>query len=422
MTCLPQKFPRRALSQEQADELAQEPVATIFNGIAVLDFQSSSSGRGKAAAVFDGVWTGIRIVKLIQGTFDDDLRCFALCLHEDNTGRRYEIWEITRDDEFDTPIEGRRPIKAGIVTKAFNFNDSMGLKKLIRCDLWFDDLGGGPDEKFECELAYRPDDYPNFTTWQRFERSFITEFLLFEPDFFNDYGVDLENWTFSGVKAFGSGSVANDVASPDTFQTGDTLAAAGGGPALVSRNFDALGGRIYSFSVCAKYVNNPWVRLAFNFGIEERSAWFNVQNGSLGTSNQGIVSQISDIGGGWFKLTASVFSILTATVSTKIAFASANSTVGGSILEDQEISLYAPYLERGLPGETETDRLVNLERGYAPQVKFPAPPRTANISTDVPAYLGHDFTLRINWKGRAHLGRLMLHGHRLVEAVGGGSL
>jgi hypothetical protein len=88
MTCLPQQFPRRAATQAQADELAQEPVAIIFNGIAVLDFQSSSSGRGKSAAVFDGVWTGIRIVKLIQGTFDDNPRCFALCLHEDDTGRR----------------------------------------------------------------------------------------------------------------------------------------------------------------------------------------------------------------------------------------------------------------------------------------------------------------------------------------------
>ena len=37
-------------------------------------------------------------------------------------------------------------------------------------------------------------------------------------------------------------------------------------------------------------------------------------------------------------------------------------------------------------------------------------------------YLGHDFTLRVNWSGRAHLGRLMLHGNRLTEAVNGGSL
>jgi hypothetical protein len=252
-TCLPRQFPKRAANQTEADTFAAQPIPTLYDGIAVLDFNSSSVGRGKSAAVFDGVWTGIRIVKLVQGTFDGESRCFAVCFHEDETGRKVELWEITKNDEYDTPVEGKRRITAGIVTRAFNFNDAMGLKKLIRCDLWFDDLGGGSDYPFECELAYRPDDYPNFTTWESFEREFETEFLI------------------------------------------------------------------------PTYVTTP----------EE------------------------------------------------------------------------PF---------------NIERGYAPQVRFPTPPLTANIATSVPAYLGHDFTLRINWTGRAHLGRLMLHGSRLTENVGGGTL
>jgi hypothetical protein len=257
MTCLPRQFPRRATDQIQADQFAAQPIPTIYQGIAVLDFQTVSAGRGKSSAVFDGVWVGLRVLKLVTGTFDGDPRCFAICFHEDDTGRRIEIWEITKNDEYDTPVEGQRRITAGIVTKAFNFADMMGLKKLIRCDLWFDDLGGGEDFPFECELAYRPDDYPNFTTWQSFSRAFETEYeITYNPP-------------------------------PDD----DTL-------------------------------------------VEP----------------------------------------------------------------------------------------INRERGYAPQVRFPVPPRTANIATNVPAYLGHDFTLRINWTGRAHLGRLMLHGHRLTEAVNGGTL
>lgn len=257
MTCLPKQFPRRASDQTQADQFASEPIPTLYQGIAVLDFQSVSAGRGKTAAVFDGVWTGLRILKLVQGSFDGDPRCFAVCFHEDDTGRRVEIWEITKNDEYDTPVEGKRRITSGIVTRAFNFNDAMGLKKLIRCDLWFDDLGGGLDYPFECELAYRPDDYPNFTTWQYFSRSFETEYA---------------------------------------------------------------------------------------------------------------------------------------------------------------ITYAAP------PNDTTPIEPFNRERGYAPQVRFPVPPLTANLATSVPAYLGHDFTLRVNWVGRARLGRLMLHGHRLVESVGGGTL
>jgi hypothetical protein len=257
MTCLPRQFPKKAANDTQAAQFAAEPVPTLYEGIAVLDFQSSSVSRGKSAAVFDGVWTGLRVVKLVQGTFDEDPRCFAVCFHEDLTGRRVELWEITRNDEFDTPVEGRRRIECGIVTRAFDFRDAMGLKKLIRCDLWFDDLGGGLDNPFECELAYRPDDYPNFTTWQTFSRAFETEF---------------------------------------------------------------------------------------------------------------------------------------------------------------DITYDAP------PNDTAPAEPFNTERGYAPQVRFPVPPLTANIATSVPAYLGHDFTLRINWTGRGHLGRLMLHGNRLTENVGGGSL
>ncbi len=249
MTCLPKQYPRRAVDQDQADEFAAEPIPTLYDGIAVLDFQSVSAGRGKSAAVFDGVWTGLRIYKLLQGTFDGDPRCFAVCLHEDETGRRNEIWEMTRNDEYDTPIEGARVINSSIVTKAYDFENNMSLKKLLRCDLWFDDIGGGPDNIFTCSLAYRPDDYPNFTAWQTFERNFVTQFL---------------------------------------------------------------------------------------------------------TQND--------------------------------------------------------------------DPLPNYERGYAPQVRFPTPPRTANLATDVPAYLGHDFTLRVEWAGHARLGRLMLHGQKVVEAVNGGTL
>lgn len=249
MTCLPQQFPRRAANQNQADQYAEEAIPTLYNGIAVLDFQSTSAGRGKSSAVFDGVWTGLRINKLVQGVFDGEPRCFALCMDNDRATR---IWEITTDDEFDTSASGRQRISSSVVTRGFNFGEANSLKKVIRCDLWFDDLGGGDDYPFECQLAFRPDDYPNFTTWQTFEKRFKTEF------------------------------------------------------------------------------NIP-----------------------------------------------------------------AYSTVPSS-----------PF---------------NLERGYSPQNRVPAPPLTANLVTDVPAYLGYDFTLRIKWTGRGRIGRLMLHGNRLTESVGGAS-
>jgi hypothetical protein len=248
MTCWPRQYPRVAVTEDEAEQFAAEPVPVLFSGIAVLDFNSVSSGRGKSAAVFDGVWTGLRVLKLLAGAFDREQRCYALCLHEDETGRRVELWQVTRDDEFDTPIEGRRQINAGITTRGMTFgnDERMSLKKLIRCDLWFSDLNGGEEFPFNCSLAYRPDDYPNFTTWGTAERKFRSAF------------------------------------SPADGQ--------------------------------------------------------------------------------------------------------------------------------------------NYERGYAPQIRFPTPPLDPNVATLTPAYLGYDFVLRVEWTGRARLGRLMLHSLKSVESVGGGTL
>jgi len=394
MTCLPRRFPRRASDQAQADSFAAQPVPTVYEGIAVIDFQSVSTGRGKSAAVFDGVWTGLRILKLVRGTFDDEPRCMALCFHEDATGRRIEIWEITKDDEFDTPVEGRRRIESGIITRAFDFEDSMGLKKLIRCDLWFNDLGGGEEFPFECELAYRPDDYPNFTAWQKFERAFKTEFNFTAPTRLLSFGLDdstndpssntvtpIQTATeavFSlGRPSETAGFIFNSGSRDfsDISLTNLELAIQrplGGEPTLFSLEFVDSAYNFYRFSGVAEFGKPVFLEPTLGFTAED----------------------------------------LTDIIGVQFTFDGPGET--------PNVRLAGLYAWPVRP-ENDTNQ-TDLERGYAPQMRSPAPPRTANLATDVPAYLGHDFTLRVNWKGRAHLGRLMLHGHKLVEATGGGTL
>jgi hypothetical protein len=429
MTCLPRQFPRRATNQAQADTFATEPVPTLYGGLAVLDFQSSSVGRGKAAAVFDGVWTGLRIVKLVQGTFDGDPRCYAVCLHEDDSGRRIELWQITKDEEYDTPIEGPRRIDAGIVTKAFNLGDQMSLKKLIRCDLWFDDLGGGNDFPFECELAYRPDDYPNFTTWQRFERRFATDFLLQDKNLlaFTE-AIDNVGWVKTNVTVTPNAAtdpiqqqptvdLLRETAATGTHQTYRTS------PTLIST-------AAYTFSVYVKPAGRSRVYLQFptpgSAFSAARTGHFLLEGGgsitSISATATGIITALPD---GWYRVSMTSTTTGAGTVRTVLGLVSSGTTT--SYLGDTSLGVYlwGAQLEVGdvaTAYDPDPPQLLNYERGYAPQVRFPAPPRTANLATDVPAYLGHDFTLRVNWSGRAHLGRLMLHGHKLVENVGGGTL
>jgi hypothetical protein len=428
VTCWPRRFPRRATDQAQADTFATQPIPTIYAGIAVLDFQSSSSGRGKSAAVFDGVWTGLRVLKLMQGSFDGDPRCFALCFHEDDTGRRIEVWEITKNDEYDTPVESQRRIPAGIVTKAYNLGDQMSLKKLIRCDLWFDELGGGDDYPFECELAYRPDDYPNFTTWQRFERRFATEFLLQDKNLLtlsNNFAD--ASWTKNNSTIVPAAAIAPDgtltaskLVENVTTNAGHNLVK-GVGTSTVP----------VTFSVFLKAGERTRAAIDLSDNVTSVAIIFvNLATGTL--SNLGapspwtnVSADIQNMDEGWFRVSISGTpgqgNFRTGRIWTVVNAGSTNHNGDGS----SGIYIWGAQLELGEDAtsyDPDPPQLLNYERGYAPQVRFPAPPRKANLATDVPAYLGHDFTLRVNWSGRAHLGRLMLHGHRLVENVGGGTL
>jgi hypothetical protein len=253
MTCWPEGRKRavagRGLNNSAATAAAPIPTPVVYTGIVALDFRSTAVNAGKSAAAYDGVWTGLPVLQLLSGNFDSVQRAFAFAFPKFNSasGGQIQLWELTRDEEHDTGTSEQR-IVASVVPKAFQFEELMTLKKLLRCDVWFDDLGGGPDHDFEAQVWYRPDNAPDWIPWFSFTRCFHTETAL-----------------------------ASDL------------------------------------------------------------------TGSL------------------------------------------------------------PY----------------LARGYAPQQRSPSPPLDPNPATSVPAYLGYEFVLKIEWKGRARLSRILLHSLKQTEAVGG---
>ena len=428
MTCLPKQSPRRADSQTQADTYAGQPVPTIYNGISVLDFRSSATGRGKSAAVFDGVWTGISVVKLLQGSFDGKPRCFAYCLHVDESARRYELWEVTRDDEHDTPVEGKRRINAELVTKAFNFEDQMGLKKLLRCDLWFSDIGGGEDYPFDCTLSYRPDDYPNFITWQSFDRKFKTEFLL-ESKNLLAFSEKIDNPAWLKARVTVSPDETDD---PLGYPTADLVVE---DDSATTTHFTYVGatlisGSSYTFSVYAKAKERNKLALQMVAGTAYPStpvAYFTLTGGGtiISTAGTGATAAITALDDGWYRCSISAPTVAAGTANLAIYLANVSGSATYTGDGTSGLYLWGAQMEAGSAAtsyDPDPPALPNYERGYAPQVKFPTPPYDPNKATSVPAYLGHDFTLRVNWFGRARLGRLMLHGQKIVESVGGGSL
>jgi hypothetical protein len=60
-------------------------------------------------------------------------------------------------------------------------------------------------------------------------------------------------------------------------------------------------------------------------------------------------------------------------------------------------------------------------RGYAPQLRAVVPEVTTNDFTDRAIGRGYDFKLRVEWRGRAKLEKLLVHSLQLVEAVGAGA-
>jgi hypothetical protein len=60
-------------------------------------------------------------------------------------------------------------------------------------------------------------------------------------------------------------------------------------------------------------------------------------------------------------------------------------------------------------------------RGYAPQLRAVVPEATTNDFTDRTIGRGYDFKLRVEWRGRAKLEKLLVHSLQLVEPVGAGA-
>lgn len=123
---------------------------TVFRGLGVLDFMSVSSMFERTQPVWEGMWTGLRILQILSGTYLDTERCFIFALNDDN---EIELWELSKANKFD---ETDTPIEWFIETRSFGFEDQGNfLKQLQRTERWFDRLAG----TVNLNVKYRPDSY-----------------------------------------------------------------------------------------------------------------------------------------------------------------------------------------------------------------------------------------------------------------------
>jgi hypothetical protein len=134
-------------------------------GIIALDFDIISSMRGKAPAVYDGLWTGLQTLQLVKGMFGGRERAFAFVLFGGvNTEPEIQLWEILTDGE-DYQDQNSIPIQWQFESADMKFTGKgmtdMDVKRLINGELFIDDLRGAVN----FEVQYKPDSYPCWIPW-----------------------------------------------------------------------------------------------------------------------------------------------------------------------------------------------------------------------------------------------------------------
>jgi hypothetical protein len=164
--------------------------------------------------------------------------------------------------------------------------------------------------------------------------------LLVEPQRTNlvTYSEQFDDISWS---KFNSTINANSIISPDGTQNADTLNGITGASSGVYQIFTPTSG-FYTLSVFAKKGTKNWISFVDVLGLDFR-AWFNLDNGTLGTIVNG-TAKIEDFGNGWYRCTYTSSTALTGLIC-QICIAESNNTV--TLTSNGNIYMYGAQTEIG---------------------------------------------------------------------------
>ena len=135
------------------------------------------------------------------------------------------------------------------------------------------------------------------------------------------------SWSLSRTSAFGSGSVANAVTSPDGYTNAEYIQQAtgetdGGG---CFQGISYTSGASYTLSVFAKQGENRYARIGFGIGSGGAGIFcgFDLQDGIAGTPGTGITAKIENYGNGWYRCSVTATAQITGARNT-FAYQSSN--------------------------------------------------------------------------------------------------
>lgn len=135
------------------------PYGIYHRGLAVLDFDLVSTIRKRSGPCWEGIWTGLKILKILKCNANGVERCFLYCLG--NATNQIEIWELDLNALFD---EGPTPIQWSIDLRSMICGDIDQFKRLETGRIGLTDINGA----ISGVITYRTDRSPCYQPWDSF--------------------------------------------------------------------------------------------------------------------------------------------------------------------------------------------------------------------------------------------------------------
>ena len=141
---------------------------TAHRGLVALDFNNISTLTARSDPVWEGLWTGMNVLKLVKGTFNNVERCFAFCL---DCNAKIVLYEVMKDGQalFDYNGNADVNIDSFFEGRGMGYKDNGNvLKKLLCADLYLDKLAGANTGTLDFNFKFRSDEDPFWQPWHEF--------------------------------------------------------------------------------------------------------------------------------------------------------------------------------------------------------------------------------------------------------------
>jgi hypothetical protein len=154
---------------------------------------------------------------------------------------------------------------------------------------------------------------------------------------------------------------SNTTIAPNGTTTADTVNFTSG-----SIYFSTTLSGVYTFSVYLKYKGSQWACVENYNAPTDKAAWFDIQNGVLGTTSNAVSSSIESVGNGWYRCSVTT----NASNAYPSLFAFFTTTTNGGFTRNNDLYAWGAQVELGSTATTYQPIATTQQAYIASQFKF----------------------------------------------------